>query len=155
MRGVMSLTPFLRLCVCVMCAVDTDVAMAQALPATLNAVPFLQFGEHAHLQGLFKIPSAAALIPFTLRQPSALRVFLQPHIVDIDLYLYNDTAGEHVIIARSVNYYAEDSIAAVLPAGDYSLRIAVLTPWMVGVRSFVGEDLCIRAPSLRCDLTLL
>ena len=61
-------------------------------------------------------------------------MYMQPHVVDIDLYLYNETAGGRVPIARSVNFYTEDTIAQVLPLGDYSLRIVVVTPWIVGVR---------------------
>lgn len=131
---------------------------SEPLPLTLDSVAYLMFGGHAHLQGLFDIPSSLAIIRFSLQrvrpcltliayeavcltdammcvQASVFRVYMQPHVVDIDLYLYNETSGVHVPIDRSVNFYTEDTIAKVLPVGEYSLRIIVVTPWVVGVRS--------------------
>ncbi|KAK5576095.1 hypothetical protein RB653_007233 [Dictyostelium firmibasis] len=99
--------------------------MAPIIPTTLNSFEYLGFQSKVHIQDNFylDIVSGSHDLFFTLDETSMLRVFTEPHQLDVDLWLYNATADGDIIqtIDRSITFNHEEVILDVLDAGNYLL----------------------------------
>jgi hypothetical protein len=84
--------------------VNTANCSYEPLPDSFDSLSYLQFNDEFHLQGEFLANFTAYyhLLNFTLTQNSSLRVYIAPHDADVDLWLYNFTAGSGNFILFSL-----------------------------------------------------
>ncbi|KAN0043380.1 hypothetical protein ACTA71_011032 [Dictyostelium dimigraforme] len=95
----------------------------QALPDSFNDLNFLGFdGEfHIHETFYYNFKNFQKSITFTLTQKSAFRIYTAPHVVDIDLWLYNKSDPTKAV-AHTSDMGGDENLYAELEAGDYSIK---------------------------------
>ncbi len=78
---------------------------AQLLPHTLDTIPYLGYDNEVRLQGYYYIDVAHRYheIEFRLEQDSLFRMYLQPHWVDVDIWLYLITGSKTVTVATGTH----------------------------------------------------
>jgi len=95
------------------------------LPNTFDSIRYLQFHQAFHIQGnSFYIDQKHRThdIDFQIEQKSYFRIYIEPHVVDIDIYLYKLEDSKKHVIDRGVSFNQEESIFATLETGNYSIR---------------------------------
>ncbi|KAM9960930.1 hypothetical protein ACTFIW_010090 [Dictyostelium discoideum] len=101
--------------------------MAPILPSSLNSFEYLGFQSSVHLQDNFylDIVSGGHDIFFTITETSVLRVYSEPHQLDVDLWLYNATSTGDIVntVDRSITFNHEEVVLDVLDAGSYLLSL--------------------------------
>ncbi|EGC36415.1 hypothetical protein DICPUDRAFT_54646 [Dictyostelium purpureum] len=95
----------------------------QALPTTLDDLNFLGFNGdfHIHETYYYDFSSFQKSISFTLKEESAFRVYVAPHIVDIDLWLYQGS-GTSINHTSDATQGSDESLYAKLGPGSYTLK---------------------------------
>eukprot|EP01116_Phalansterium_solitarium_P020047 TRINITY_DN57_c0_g1_i6.p1 TRINITY_DN57_c0_g1~~TRINITY_DN57_c0_g1_i6.p1 ORF type:complete len:3361 (+),score=947.88 TRINITY_DN57_c0_g1_i6:1118-11200(+) len=95
----------------------------EPLPTTLNSIAYLGFNGETHLQGEYFVnfSTYSQYIPFTVASLSAFRVYVAPHEVDVDIWLFNSTGA---VARSSLAIGTEEVIQTKLAAGSYSLRFS-------------------------------
>jgi len=105
----------------------------EPLPATLNQ--YLDFNSEVHLHGEFGVSFAAgsATINFDLQQESVFRMYVAPHVVDIDTYLYNRTCAttgcKSITSSVSYDYNKEEEMLTTLLPGSYTITLRFYGVW--------------------------
>eukprot|EP01133_Synstelium_polycarpum_P007915 gene7915-9294_t len=98
---------------------------APLIPVSLDSVEYLGFNNRMHIQDNYyiDIDTGSAQTTFTLSTPSVIRVYSEPHKVDIDLWLYllNPDLSINSLISRSLSFGHEESILQTLQPGLYSM----------------------------------
>eukprot|EP01119_Soliformovum_irregulare_P024045 TRINITY_DN853_c0_g1_i1.p1 TRINITY_DN853_c0_g1~~TRINITY_DN853_c0_g1_i1.p1 ORF type:complete len:3439 (+),score=826.93 TRINITY_DN853_c0_g1_i1:91-10407(+) len=103
----------------------------QQIPDTLDSLSFLGEDNEFHFHQEFYADTSTQLnklINFTLSQDSQFRVYVAPHQVDVDLWLYNSSGS--TIARSSLNVGTEEVIQALLIPGSYVLRINYFNVWI-------------------------
>lgn len=99
----------------------------EPLPTSFNSPSYLNFNNEFHLQGEYfvNITQTPLNIPFNLTVESTFKLYVAPHIVDVDLYLWKISAsGEASLLAASIDIGTEESIfKSSLDAGSYRLDL--------------------------------
>lgn len=77
--------------------VSSDLACPyEPLPDTLDTLSGLGFNGELYFHNEYYTPFVRGqnhAITFTLTQPSAFRIYIEPHSVDIDIWLYKDATS--------------------------------------------------------------
>lgn len=84
------------------------------LPDSLDTLSGLGFDGEVHLHDQFYteyVRGQSKSITFTISQPSAFRFYVEPHYVDIDVWLFNTTGQQAVVVVcsllfLSLNYFS-------------------------------------------------
>lgn len=74
------------------------------LPDSLDTLSGLGFDGEVHLHDQFYteyVRGQSKSITFTISQPSAFRFYVEPHYVDIDVWLFNTTGQQAVVVVCS------------------------------------------------------
>lgn len=93
------------------------------LPSTLDSIAYLGLNGEARLFGEFfvNLTDEADYLNFTLTQTSYFNVYVGPHEVDVDLWLYKSSSP--LAIAHSSLFIgSEEAIGMILQPGVYSLQ---------------------------------
>jgi len=100
------------------------------LPTSLDSVAFLEFDDRTHFQGDYFIDTVhnEHKLEFTLTKESYLRVYAEPHEIDIDFWLsLKGQDGNLQLIAYAISFNEEETIFRKLPAGTYVLLFQFLS----------------------------
>lgn len=98
------------------------------LPSTFNSIRFLGLdGEFDYQSSQFQVPSFNGFtsrdITLTVTEPSIFRVYSEPHIVDIDLVLYDNRSPSPVAHGGYTFNNEESIIYALEPNVNYIFRL--------------------------------
>jgi hypothetical protein len=95
----------------------------EPLPTSLDTLSGLGFNGELHVHNEYYAQYTRGqnhAITFTLTQESAFRIYIEPHTVDIDIWLYKDTTA----IAHTSDYsLADEVVHKTLDPGNYRIRI--------------------------------
>jgi len=58
-----------------------------------------------------------------------LRLYVEPHLADIDVHVFNQTSGRPEAIARSIKFFDEEAVLLQLTPGSYSVKFVTILPW--------------------------
>lgn len=98
---------------------------APLIPVTLNGPGYLGFNQRTHLSGEYYVDLQARShdTTFTLQTASVIRVYTEPHWVDIDvlLFLVKPDSTTTLIDSR-LTFNSEEVIYRVLAAGNYLVQ---------------------------------
>eukprot|EP01114_Cavostelium_apophysatum_P014626 TRINITY_DN383_c0_g1_i1.p1 TRINITY_DN383_c0_g1~~TRINITY_DN383_c0_g1_i1.p1 ORF type:complete len:3487 (+),score=923.94 TRINITY_DN383_c0_g1_i1:225-10685(+) len=102
------------------------------LPMTFDSMSYLEFDEEFHMHGEYRLNLAQSYqtIDFTLRQQSSVRFYTEPHEIDCDLWLFNQSDPSDPITHSSLFVGTEEVIAKTLPAGSYRLKLNYFGFWL-------------------------
>lgn len=102
------------------------------MPTSLNTVPYLGHNNFIHFVGDYLVPtfstgsvSATTRTNFTVTQSAFLRVWIEPHEVDIDINLYQD--GSRVASTILINV-EEEIVFQVQPNKLYQIQYVYYKP---------------------------
>jgi hypothetical protein len=134
----------------------------EPLPDTLDTLSGVGFNGELHLHNEYYTPFTRGQnhpITFTITEPSQFRIYVEPHSVDIDIWLYNNLTS----IAHTSDYsLADEVIYASLSPGAYRIRIyffgnvAGTCPSMTTEISIIPTaTLTSRVNSYKCPATAL
>ena len=104
------------------------------LPVSLNGPGYLGFDGSLHLSGRYYLDVQARrhTVLFTVKEESLVRVYVEPHAVDVDLSLRQDLGNGNLAfssIASSFAFNEEETIFTVVPPGSYGLTFSyILSP---------------------------
>jgi len=95
----------------------------QALPTDLNS--YYGPNNEFHFQETFYYDFKLFMkdITFNITTPSAFRVYLAPHLVDIDIWLYKDGTSKAIAHSSDSTKGGDESIYADLDVGTYKIRL--------------------------------
>lgn len=106
----------------------------EELPKTLNSISYLDFNNefHVHQPYLINLTEYQHEITFSLKKDSVFRIYIAPHDVDVDLWLYSISQnGQKILITNSsLDIGTEEVIAKTLLVGNYSLSLPFFGYWM-------------------------
>ena len=92
------------------------------LPDSLNTPGYLEQSSILHISEDFYIPKGSVVtreIVFTVETASFFRIYVDPNVVDVDIYLIESG----VIVARAIQYNKEESIVLFLdPKEEYIIK---------------------------------
>jgi len=124
---------FFCLCVKVLAQGSTtsETCIYEDLPLQLNTLSYLNLNGEFHIQGEYHVDvtNIYQFIYFNLTQESTFRVYLAPHQIDVDLWLYNATSGSSIAYS-SLDIGTEEVIAKTLPQGSYQLKLNYFGYWI-------------------------
>jgi hypothetical protein len=105
--------------------------IGQDIPNTLNSMYYLGnngrvetqsdswwFPDEALTHGIYE-----KYITFNVKVTSLIRVYVEEHLIDVDLYLYNSSS---VKVAEGLNLMGEESFVAEILPGDYSIKLVFI-----------------------------
>eukprot|EP00727_Mastigamoeba_balamuthi_P010232 m51a1_g5831 hypothetical protein (3543) ;mRNA; r:256928-268386 len=101
---------------------STAACTARPLPRDLNTVAYLGWRGRVHLSGEFhaELSSAYTDVKFALAEQSVFRAYIEPHRVDVDLWLYEADAVTGLptkVVDYRISFYGDESLYLVLPGG--------------------------------------
>ena len=104
---------------------DRDACDLPSLPTSFNSVAFLEFNDEMHINQAFRInaSSTSQMIDFELRHDSAIRFYVAPHRIDVDLYLYTDESPSTPVLTSGLGYYIQEVMFGNLTANTYRLEV--------------------------------
>ncbi|KYQ93296.1 hypothetical protein DLAC_05961 [Tieghemostelium lacteum] len=111
------------------CQIQSDdegtLCIAPILPTNLNSIEFLGTSGRVHLQDDYYLDlvSGSHNMMFSLNTTSVLRVYTEPHHVDVDLWLYtaNPDGSINDLVDKSLTFGHEEILLDLLQPGQYIL----------------------------------
>lgn len=101
----------------------------EPLPSSLNTVSYLNFNNEFHVQGEYfvNITQSPILVPFNISVQSIFKIYVAPHEVDVDIYLWRINAnGARTLLAASLDIGTEEAIFQNLIPGSYRFDLKFL-----------------------------
>eukprot|EP01124_Arcella_intermedia_P032932 TRINITY_DN7777_c0_g2_i1.p1 TRINITY_DN7777_c0_g2~~TRINITY_DN7777_c0_g2_i1.p1 ORF type:complete len:3439 (+),score=468.43 TRINITY_DN7777_c0_g2_i1:104-10318(+) len=107
---------------------------APLVPNDLNTVAYLDSlssPDSVHLQSSYylDLSHTTQTLKFKLRKDSYVRIYTEPHAVDIDIWVWKEEAnGDITVIDKGIRFNEEESIFAKMDAGgSYSIQFQFIT----------------------------
>lgn len=109
------------------------------LPLSLNGPGFLGFDGSVHLSGRYYLDTLSSVhnMLFKVDQESLVRLYVEPHAVDVDIALREDLGGGKLSnndLAGSYKFGGEEVIFKVVPPGQYGI-VFMYSGGQIGVAS--------------------
>jgi hypothetical protein len=96
------------------------------LPKSLDSISYLGFNKEVHISGQYFANFSVNTheFTFTLQSTSLFRIYVAPHDVDVDLWLYRiKNGGREYVASSGLEVGTEEVIQKELSAGDYVLKL--------------------------------
>ncbi|EGG18641.1 hypothetical protein DFA_04136 [Cavenderia fasciculata] len=104
---------------------EGTLCIAPLMPSSLSTIEYLTYNNRLHIQDNYYIDmdSGSHTIFIQITQPSVMRVYSEPHKVDIDLWLYslNPDGSYAQNVDRGITFGHEEVMLDTLPVGNYAL----------------------------------
>jgi hypothetical protein len=97
---------------------------SQLIPASLDGSAYLSSGNTMHLEGEFYVDprGTSTWTNFTLTEASVMRLYVEPHWVDIDFYLWMSTGTSMKMISYNIAFNSEETLFRQLDPGFYRVQ---------------------------------
>eukprot|EP01132_Coremiostelium_polycephalum_P004201 gene4201-5258_t len=97
----------------------------QRLPTHLDDINYLGFNQEFHLLNTYyhDFLNFSRNIYFTVKQSSSFRIYIAPHLIDIDIWLYKVGSTQAIVHTTDATVGVDESIFATIEPGDYYIKL--------------------------------